>query len=106
LVFIETSIFTALVRKLMGDDEYRALQWLLVRDPKKGSLIPGGGGLRKVRWLSRSKQKGKSGGIRVIYYIQSQGNLYMIFAYDKSKQGDLTKDQLRQLRAYVQLGVL
>ena len=78
MIFIETSIFTTLIKKLLDDDDYGALQWLLVRDPKRGSLIPGGGGLRKIRWLSRQKQKGKSGGVRVIYYIQAKENLYMI----------------------------
>jgi hypothetical protein len=106
LVFIETSVFTKIIKTLLDDEEYRALQWLLVRDFKRGALIPGGGGLRKVRWPSRHKGKGKSGGVRVIYYVQSKDNLYMIFAYDKNERGDLSKGQLKHLRAYVRSGVL
>ncbi len=106
MVFIETSIFTSVIKTLLVDEEYRALQWLLVRDPKKGVLIPGGGGLRKVRWISRQKQKGKRSGIRLIYYIQSNDNLYMIFAYDKIRHGDLSRSQLKELQAYIKTGVL
>ena len=106
MVFIETTVFTTAIKRLIDDEEYSALQWLLVRNPKKGDLIPGGGGLRKVRWISRRKQKGGRGGIRVIYYIQSEDNLYMIFAYNKTEQKDLTREQMKQLREYVKRGVL
>ncbi len=106
MVFIETSVFTQVIKGLVTDDEYRALQWVLVRNPKKGALIPGAGGLRKVRWASRQKRKGTRGGIRVIYYIQSAENLYMLFAYGKSDQQDLTRGQLKILQGYVRKGVL
>ena len=106
MVFIETTIFTTAVKRLIDDEEYRALQWLLVRNPEKGVLIPGAAGLRKIRWVSRRKQRGRRGGLRIIYYIQSNDNLYMMFLYDKTEQGDLTRSQLKQLREYVKRGVL
>jgi hypothetical protein len=106
LVFIETSIFTSAIKSLLIDEEYLALQWSLVRNPKKGVLILAGGGLRKVRWVSRQRRKGKRGGIRIIYYIQSNDTLYMIFAYDKNRQKDLSREQLKHLQTYVKLGVL
>ena len=57
-----------------------------------------------MRW--RVAGRGKRGGIRVIYYCWSEHRLYMIFAYDKAAQGDLTPEQLKVLRAHVTGGVL
>ena len=102
--FIETSIFTKRIQALLTDEDYQALQQVLAENPKAGEVIPGGGGLRKVRW--RSKGRGKRGGIRVIYYCESLQRLYMIYAFAKSEQADLTTAQLKVLRSYVKEGVL
>lgn len=53
--------------RVLSDDEYRALQTALVLRPEQGTLIPGGGGLRKVRWMLRGK--GKRGGLRLLRRI-------------------------------------
>lgn len=71
---------------------------MLSLDPKAGEVIPGSGGLRKLRW--RTAGRGKRGGLRIIYYCRSADRLYMLFAYEKTRQGDLTWEQLRMLRAY------
>ena len=98
--FVETPIFTKTVRKLLTDDDYRALQLALVLRPEQGHVIKGSGGLRKVRWGLGSH--GKSGGIRVIYYWDQQQQLfYMLLAYPKNAQEDLTPEQLRILSRLV-----
>ena len=102
--FVETSIFTQRITKLLTDDEYHDLQVVLAENPKAGDVIPGAGGLRKLRW--RAAGRGKRGGLRIIYYCWSEHRLYLIFAYDKTEQGDLTHEQLKTLRAYVKGGVL
>ncbi len=102
--FIETSVFTSRITHLLSEDEYRELQAELARNPKAGDVIPGGGGLRKLRW--RVAGRGKRGGLRIIYYCWSADRLHMLFAYDKTQQGDLTVEQLRALRDYVKGGVL
>ena len=102
--FVETSIFTQRITKLLTDDEYEDLQAMLAEHPKAGDVIPGAGGLRKLRW--RTTGRGKRGGLRIIYYCWSENRLYMIFVYDKAEQGDLTSDQLKVLRAYVKGGAL
>jgi mRNA-degrading endonuclease RelE of RelBE toxin-antitoxin system len=66
MVIIETSIFTRQVQALLNDDDYRRLQTILVIRPDAGDLIPGGGGLRKIRWGAQGR--GKRGGVRVIYF--------------------------------------
>ena len=102
--FVETSIFTQRIATLLTDDEYYDLQARLAEHPKAGDVIPGAGGLRKLRW--RASGRGKRGGLRIIYYCWSEDRLYMIFTYDKTEQGDLTHEQLKTLRAYVKGGVL
>ena len=64
--FVETRVFTDLVCKILEDDEYRALQSSLLLRPEQGPVIPGSGGLRKVRW--GTKGSGKRGGLRLIYF--------------------------------------
>ena len=102
--FVETSIFTRRIPELLTDEEYQRLQRMLADNPKAGEVIPGGGGLRKIRW--RAGGKGKRGGIRVIYYCESAHRLYMIYAFGKSEQADLTRAQLKALSAHVKEGVL
>ena len=98
--FVETSVFTAQVKDLLDDNEYRALQSALLLRPEQGALLRGSGGLRKVRWGARGA--GKRGGIRVIYYWdQEAAAFYMLFAYPKTVQDDLTPKQLRILRRIV-----
>ena len=62
----ETSIFTKEITRILSDDDYKELQNFLVTHPKYGDIIKGSGGLRKIRW--KVKGRGKSGGIRNIYY--------------------------------------
>jgi hypothetical protein len=50
MLFVETPVFTALVRKALNDDEYRVLQAALLLRPEQGAVIRGSGGLRKIRW--------------------------------------------------------
>ena len=80
----------------MPDDEYQALQAFLIAHPDCGTLIPGGGGVRKIRWGGSGR--GKRGGTRIIYYWGDPERLLMLFAYKKNETGDLTPRQLQQLR--------
>ena len=64
--FIESPVFTKTVRALLEDDEYRSLQIALLFRPEQGAVIPGSGGLRKIRW--GAKAKGKRGGLRIIFH--------------------------------------
>ena len=99
MVFYETEIFTEQIVEYLDDDSYRELQTVLIRDPESGDLIPRSGGLRKIRW--RMPGRGKRGGIRVIYYLVTRDEIYMLFAYAKNKQEDLSQAQLQRLRNLV-----
>ena len=97
MVFIETPIFTADARALLGDDEYAALQQHLVVQPNAGAVIAGTGGLRKIRWTTAGR--GKRGGTRVIYYhVVAQAQIRMILIYRKGVKDDLTPREKAQLR--------
>lgn len=101
MVIKETRLFTQIIQEVMADDEYRALQEVLVDNPKLGDVIRGSGGLRKVRW--KVPGKGKRGGLRVIYYYFEQDEqLYMIFAYKKNEQSDLTVTQIKMLKKVIE----
>jgi len=94
--FVETPVFTASLRHLLTDDEYRSLQLALLLRPTLGMLIPGSQGLRKLRW--RASGRGKRGGLRTIYYWAARDHVcFMLYAYTKNEQGDLTAAQLRRL---------
>ena len=98
--FLETPVFTAEVLRLLDDEQYRALQLALLLRPEQGAVIKGSGGLRKVRWSSAGR--GKRGGIRVIYYLDKpRETIYMLLAYPKSRQDDLTPAQLKILKQLV-----
>jgi len=101
MVFIETPIFTADVSALLSDEEYAALQQILVAQPSAGVVITGTGGLRKIRWAVAGK--GKRGGTRVIYYhVVAQAQIRMILIYRKGIKDDLTpreKTILRRINA-------
>ena len=99
--FIETPTFTRRVVRLLGDERYRALQTDLIGDPEKGAIVRGSGGVRKLRWTIEGR--GKSGGVRVIYYwISPQQTFLMLLIYGKNEQDNLTSDQLKILRRLVE----
>ncbi len=100
--FVESAVFTRRITSLLSDKEYQGLQAALAEHPRMGDVIPGTGGLRKIRW--RAVGRGKSGGVRVIYECWSEVRLHMVFAYRKTKQDDLTTDQLKVLRERIEGG--
>jgi hypothetical protein len=99
--FVETTAFTRKITEVMTDDEYRLLQEVLLRRPAQGSVIEGSGGVRKLRWAE--KGRGKRGGLRIIYYWHTERELFlMLYAYRKSEQKDLTREQRKLLAKLVQ----
>jgi mRNA-degrading endonuclease RelE of RelBE toxin-antitoxin system len=99
--FRETKSFTKNVSSLLSEEVYFAFQDYLQENYELGDVIPGGGGLRKIRW--RMRGKGKRGGVRIIYYFASQkGYIYLMGIYSKNQKTDLEKDQLKSLAEQVQ----
>ena len=82
--FRETKAFTKNVSALFSEENYFAFQDYLQENHNLGDVIPGGGGLRKIRWLTTGK--GKRGGARVIYYFASEIRLYLFVGNLRKKQ--------------------
>jgi len=101
MVIFETSAFTRQITAIMNDEDYAEFQSDLADRPDLGARIPGSGGIRKVR--VSAKGHGKRGGARVIYYwAVSDSQIFMLLAYAKNKQADLTRDQLKTLKTLVE----
>ena len=101
--FIETRLFTRLVQKYLDEDEYRELQVVLMSNPETGDIVPGSGGVRKLRW--RAPGRGKRGGYRVIYFARlKQGVIWMLTIYPKNVVENIPAHVLRQIRKEVENG--
>ena len=100
--FVETRVFSRVIADLITDDDYAALQTALITRSHLGAVIPGGGGIRKVRWAVPGR--GKRGGARVIYFWEAEPEVFfMLYAYPKNERDDLSPTQLRALRRLVEL---
>jgi len=96
MVFVELTPFAEFRQGHWTDEEFRAFQSFLLVSPEAGDLIPGGGGLRKVRWAAQGR--GKRGGSRIIYcWMVPRSQIYLIYGYVKSEREDLTPRQVKLL---------
>ena len=94
--FIETSLFTRLIYDYLSEDEYLGLQVYLLRHPDSGNIVPGSGGVRKIRWAMRGK--GKRGGVRVIYFWKVSANeIWLLTIYGKSEREAIPGHILKQI---------
>ncbi|WP_151703084.1 type II toxin-antitoxin system RelE/ParE family toxin [Nitrincola alkalilacustris] len=99
ITFIELAGFSKRRKELLSDDNFRQMQEALIVNPEAGSRLEGTGGFRKLRWALPGK--GKSSGVRVIYYnlTPSTGRLFLALIYQKNEQDNLTDSQKAQLKA-------
>lgn len=97
MVFIEAPIFTKCIYNYLNDKDYSALQQTLVLRPDVGKIIPGSGGLRKLRWAGSGR--GKRGGLRIIYYwLREDGQIWLLTIYAKNEAKDIPQAVLKMLR--------
>jgi mRNA-degrading endonuclease RelE of RelBE toxin-antitoxin system len=101
--FVETRLLTRLVLEYLNDDEYGELQQALLQKPDAGPVIPGSGGVRKLRWAASGR--GKRGGYRVIYYVKrAHGVIWLLTMYPKNVTENIPAHVLRQIRREVEDG--
>jgi len=97
LTVIETQLFRKLWPNYRTEDERGEFAAFIARHPAAGVVIPGSGGIRKVRW-SRAGI-GKSGGVRVICYTRSlEGEVVLLTLYAKADTDNLTGAVLKEIR--------
>ncbi len=101
ITIIETQQFTGKAAKVMSAAEKDDLLEFIARNPEAGDIIPGTGGVRKLRFAIQGK--GKSGGIRVSYYYYNNRNPVLLFTvFGKNEKSDLTKKEKNILYGIVQ----
>ena len=94
--FIESTIFERILPAYLDDDEYSDLQQFLSQNPEAGDVVPGSGGVRKVRWCRPGM--GKRGGLRIIYFVRYRPNeFWMLTLYTKTKRENVPAHILKQL---------
>ena len=94
----ETRIFVRAAEKLWSEPERNDLIDHLARNPEAGDVIPGTGGVRKLRWGRMGS--GKRGGARVIYfYYRPDRPLYLLMVYAKAQATDLAPDEKQAVAA-------
>ena len=97
LTVAQTPVFEKCAAKIWSDDELdQFVNWIAL-NPLAGDVIPGSGGLRKVRWAASGR--GKRGGARVIYYnLLQNGTIWLLMAYTKAKLDNLPPSMLKELK--------
>jgi hypothetical protein len=97
--FVEVTGFSAAISDFLTDDAYARLQRILMENPESGSVMPGCGGLRKIRTADAKRGKGKRGGARAIYlHVPQAKRFYMLDIYGKDEKDDLSTDEKKLLR--------
>lgn len=94
--FIESSSFERSRPLYLDEDEFSDLQQFMMQNPDAGEVVPGSGGVRKLRW--RRRGMGKRGGLRVIHFVRYEPNeFWMLALYAKAKQENVPARILKQL---------
>lgn len=100
VTIVETELFQRDVKGVLAEDEIDQLKDFLAKNPNAGNLIPGTGGVRKLRWGVQAR--GKRGGGRVIYYFHSERiPLFLFKFFAKSEKSDLTGKEKKELSSVV-----
>jgi hypothetical protein len=101
--FIESVLISKYVGDYLTDDEYAALQGFLCEHPDAGDVVRGSGGVRKLRWARPGA--GKSGGVRVCYYVRTRaGRMLMLTIYAKSAQDSIPGHLLKAIKEALEDG--
>lgn len=99
--FVEHPGFTRQIQQLNAEDQLRRLQNDLAANPEAGDVIPGMGGLRKIRMPIPGR--GKRGGARVLHLVFLRASrIYMVQAYTKGDMADLPPDVKKQVKRLVE----
>lgn len=105
MVYIESSAFTRRLQQLAGEAAHavlNAIQSDLMKDPVRGNLVQGLGGIRKARSSNPARGKGKRGGYRYMFlYLEHRDHIHLLYLLDKDQQEDLSTDERKALRALV-----
>ncbi len=95
----ETQPFARAADRIWSEVERTELVDFVAHNPEAGDVIPGTGGVRKLRWARAGS--GKRGGARVVYFFyRPDCPLYLLLAYAKAQASDLSADEKRVVAAF------
>ncbi len=101
LIVKVTPQFEKLSRKLLSEEAREALYDYLEAHPEAGDIISGTGGVRKLRWRTGKDNKGKRGGVRILYHYTQGVLILLITLYSKSEKGNITQAEKKNLKKLV-----
>jgi hypothetical protein len=102
MTVVETPFFLRKAAGLIADEERERLIAFIAANPEAGDVIPESGGVRKLRWAAMGK--GKSGGVRVVYYFGGEAlPLFLLTIYAKNQKANLTKAERNEFRTIIPL---
>ena len=101
LAFVYLTSFECTAAGVLTDDEMWTVELKLLANPRAGTVVPGTGGVHKMRVAVPGQ--GKRGAARIIYlYVEHKDRVYFILAYAKNKKSTLTESEKHQITAVVQ----
>lgn len=103
LTFVQQPAFTRRWARLgLVDEDLRDLEGQIMRSPWAAPVVPGTGGARKLRFAPPSWHRGRRGAARVIYAVlEGRGWVLLMAIYGKNEQDDLSADQRREIRRFL-----
>ena len=105
MVYIESRAFTRRLHQLAGAaalDVLCTIQADLLKNPVRGNLVQGLGGIRKARSSNPTRGKGKRGGYRYLFlYLEKRDHIHLLYLLNKDEQDDLSTHERKALRALV-----
>jgi hypothetical protein len=93
---IESSIFEAEKSRYWSDEEFLEFASWIACHAKAGEVVPGSGGVRKIRW--QAKSGGKRGGVRVIYFAGIENYVHLMTIYGKNVKENMKVRDLKKLK--------
>jgi hypothetical protein len=105
VVYIEARAFTQQLQKLAGTrapEVLESIQADLAKNPLRGDLVRGLGGIRKARTANLLRGKGKRGGYRYLFlYLERKDHIHLLYLFDKDEQQDLSQHERKLLHSIV-----
>ena len=96
ITIVETQAFVTAAKGCLTEQERLDAITMIANNPECGDLIPGGGGIRKVRFAIGGR--GKRGGVRIVYYFHNERvPIFLLTVFAKSERIDLTRAELTML---------
>ena len=93
---VELPEFLRKAEKILSTSEITSIINYIAAHPAAGVIMQGTGGIRKLRWSAQGK--GKSGGVRVIYYYRNEAMpLFLLSLFGKGEKSNLTKSECNDL---------